>query len=125
MGELGEHQPALGVNGRRQPLVPRHNAIVDVYQGQTIGPDFRPDDGRRAGDLHAEPGASASAMIGDVALTGQTIFGQARLVPWQKDPAAEPLAANLQPSGYFREGLYRVFRHFLGRSTKWSRACRA
>ena len=114
MRELGEHQPAFGVNGRRQPPVPRHNAVVDVYQGQPMGPDFRPDDGRRSGDLHAETGASASAMIGDVALAGQTIFGQARLVPWQKHPAAEPLAANLQPSGYFREGLYRVFRHFQG-----------
>src|SRR5277367_2768040 len=114
MRELGEHQPAFGVNGRRQLLIPRHNAVVDVYQGQPIGPDFRPDDGRCAGDLHAEPGASAPAMIGDIALARQTIFGQARLVPRQKHPAAEPLAANLQPSGYFREGLYRVFRHCQG-----------
>jgi len=114
MRELGEHQPAFGVNGRRQLLIPRHHAVVDVYQGQPIGPDFRPDDGRCAGDLHAEPGASAPAMIGDIALARQTIFGQARLVPRQKHPAAKPLAANLQLSANFREGLYHVFRHFQG-----------
>ena len=106
MGELGEHQAAFLVHGGREPAIARHDAVVDVDESEAVRPDVGPNYRRRAGDLHAEPGAGAAAMIGDVALARQAVVGQSRLMRRQVDAAAQSLAANPQFAGDMRKRVH-------------------
>ena len=93
MGELRQHQAAFRMHGRREAPVSGDDAVVDVDQGQPAGPDLRPADRRRPGDLHAEPGFGASTVIFDIAVSRQPVIRETRLVSGQIDARTQPLAA--------------------------------
>ncbi len=111
MGELGQHQAALRMDGGGEATVARHDAVVDIDQRQPVGPDLRPEDGRRPRDLHAEPSASAAAVIIDVALARQAVLGKAGLMGRQVDAAAQPLAAQVQRLVDLGKGFWRGTGH--------------
>ena len=85
MGELGKHQAAFLVHGLGQRPVAGNDTVVDIDQCQAIGPDLGPFHRRGTGDLHAQPGPRALAVIVDIALARQAVFGQSRLMGGKVD----------------------------------------
>ena len=116
VGELGEHAAAFLAHRLGKFLVTGNNAVVDVGEGvgraQVAGPVNR----RRPGDLQGDPAPRLGPVIGDIAIAGDAVVGDARHMGGDQHPVAQGLGPDLegrQQMGEFgrahNRGSLRVF----------------